>query len=171
MYFLRLYLSGLCFRKYCSYFGLDEILSNAGALCYTFSGYALIGGARYMQFLTPAIYLPLILLGCEKILHEKKISLFALSVAYAALCNFYFLYMTSLFLVLYYIVRYISVYGIKKFSGIFKEIMICIGSYLLGVMLAAPILFPSICSFLNSARNTSDPKGSLLYVGNYLLNK
>lgn len=171
MYFLRLYLSGLCFRKYCSYLGVDRILSNAGALCYIFSGYSLIGGARYMQFLTPMIYLPLMLLGCEKIFREKKTLLFTFSVAYAALCNFYFLYMTSLFLLVYCIIRCVSIYGIKQMPKIFKVAVTSIGSYLLGILLAAPILFPSIDAYLNSCRNSSDPKGNLLYIENYLLNK
>ncbi len=171
MYFLRLYLSGLCFRKYCSYFGLDETLSNAGALSYIFSGYALIGGARYMQFLTPMIYLPLMLLGCERIFREKKTLLFTFSVAFAALCNFYFLYMTSLFLLVYCIVRCISIYGIKQMPEILKMAVISIGCYLLGIMLAAPILLPSINAYLNSCRNSPDLRGNLFYIGNYLLNK
>lgn len=158
MYFLRLYLSGLFFRKYSSYFGLDETLSTAGALCYVFSGYALIGGASYIQFLSPMMYLPLVLLGCEKILHENKTTMFTVSVAYAALCNFYFLYMTSLFLIIYFIVRSISIYGIRGIRKILNKVIICIASYLLGIMLAAPILFSSIDSFLNSYRNTMNLK-------------
>lgn len=171
MYFLRLYLAGLCFRKYCSYFGLDGILSNAGAMCYIFSGYALIGAARYIQFLSPMVYLPLMLLGCEMIFREKKTLLFTLSVTYAALCNFYFLYMSSLFLLVYCIIRCISIYGIRQMPKIFKAAIISIRCYLLGIMLAAPVLFPSLNAYLNSCRNSPDLRDSLLHIENYVLDK
>ena len=65
--------------------------------------------------------LNIMLLGCEKIYREKKTLLFTFSVAYAALCNFYFLYMTSLFLLVYCIIRCVSIYGIKQMPEIFTN--------------------------------------------------
>lgn len=168
MYFLRLYLAGLCFKKYCSYFKLDALLSTAGSLCYVFSGYAITGGAKYIQFLSPMIYLPLILLGIEKIFHDKKWLCLSLTAAYAAVCNFYFLYMVSLFLIPYCIVRCISIYGIKNPGEICKAIAGCIGACLLGIMLACPILLPSINALFDSLRKSADLRGILLNPDNYL---
>lgn len=171
IYFLKLYLSGICFRKYSSYMGLDGTLSCAGALCYVFSGYAVIGGARYTQFLTPMIYLPLILLGCEKIFREKKLLLMILSVAYAAVSTYYFLYMTSLFLIVYFVIRSLSIFGFKQIYMIFKNMFYCIVGYILGIMLAAPVLLPSVYAFLNSYRNTFNIYDILFNIDNYKFSK
>lgn len=171
MYFLRLYLAGMCFIKYSSYMGLGGTLSCAGALCYVFSGYAVIGGARYIQFLAPMIYLPLMLLGCEKIFRERKVLLLALTVAYAATCTFYFLYMASLFFGVYVIIRCLFIYGYRQIAMILKNMAYCISGYVLGILLAAPILLPSIDAFLNSYRSSISLQDILQEINNYIPNK
>ena len=169
LFILRLYLSGITFGKYCSYMKFDYVLSCAGAICYVFSGYALIGGMRYIQFLSAMIYLPLILLGCEKIFKDRKPLVLVLSVAYAAVVNFYFLYMIALFLCIYCLVRCFAIFGFKQIDSILKMILYSIGAFGIGIMLSALILLPSIWAFLNSYRNSMNLGDILFDFSNYLI--
>ncbi len=168
LYFLRLYLAGIAFYKYCDYMDLNRSYINMGVLCYLFYGYTLSGGSRYIQFLSPLIYFPLILLGCEKIFREQKSRILTFSVAYAALCNFYFLYMVSLALAVYCAVRLISRYGVYGYQEIIKKCLCCIGQYLLGIALSAPILLPSLTAFFGSLRTGVSPWDILFDIDNWM---
>jgi len=67
-YFLRLFLAAMAFRYFCRQFSSDPFYSDIGALIYIFSGFAMIGGAKYIEWLSVLIYFPLILAGCEKLI-------------------------------------------------------------------------------------------------------
>ncbi|MGN8707006.1 YfhO family protein [Bacillota bacterium HCP3S3_E9] len=120
---LRPYLAGLSFSAYAEYtigrkqlhgtgsctttgFGSFPIL--CGALCYVFSGTVLYLGMLHPFFVTPMIYLPLLLLGVEKVLRERKPRIFLVTVWLAALSNFYFFYMLALMTAVYALVRVIA---------------------------------------------------------------
>lgn len=152
MIILRLYLSGLAFMAYCHYMKLDELLAKIGALAYAFSAYALLGGLRYMEFLSPLIYLPLILYGCEKIWKEKKYVFLVLAVLYASLCNLYFLYMVGLYLVVYCMIRTWFIFGHNP-----KEMLLnclkCFLSALSGFIISLPISYWFIYGLLSSTRS------------------
>ena len=68
---LRLYLSGIGFIFYCKKMKQDLRISVIGALIYVFCGYSLCAGIRHPFFLTPMIYFPLVLIGCEKIFKKQ----------------------------------------------------------------------------------------------------
>lgn len=77
----------------------------AGALCYAFSGTVLYLGMLHPFFVTPMIYLPLLLLGVERVLREKRPRVLLISVWLAGLSNFYFFYMLALLTAGYAVVR------------------------------------------------------------------
>ncbi|MDO4648860.1 MAG: YfhO family protein [Eubacteriales bacterium] len=163
---VRFYLIGLTFSAYSLYMkdhseqpDLKNTLSSygilAGALVYTFCGFALYGGVRHPYFLNPMIYLPLVLLGVEKILDKKKPFLFSIGVFLSAVSNFYFFYMTVILTVLYVlwklIIRY-SENGMKKTLGLLSRIAMY---SLLGTLMSSLIFLPAVLGFLNSSRTAS----------------
>lgn len=152
VFFFRLYLSGISFIVYCKKVSIKTGGMLIGAMLYVFCGFAINGGMCYIEWLSVLFYFPLVLAGVESILKDKKnIWLFILSVWYAGMCGFYFLYMTSLVLALYCAVRVIAVYGVKQ---VIAKCLYLFGGYLLGIGIACPILFPTVRGFLNSERNT-----------------
>ena len=69
---LRMYCVGLAFVIYCKYTKKEEINTILGAIIYTFCGFILYAGIRHPYFTNAAIFLPLTLLGTEKLLKENK---------------------------------------------------------------------------------------------------
>lgn len=169
MFFLRLWLSGITFQYYCHFMRLDRLPSILGALCYIFCGFAIYGGAMYLEWLAVLIYFPLILTGIEKIFSEAgKPYMLIFSVAYGALCGFYYLYMVSLFLVVYCIIRLLAVWGIRNIKTILIKCFICLGWYMVGICLAAPIFIPAIVSYINSERAGSGVMNIVLNIHMYI---
>ena len=120
---LRPYLAGLSFSAYaeytisrkqlhgtgsCTTTGSGSFPILCGALCYVFSGTVLYLGMLHPFFVTPMIYLPLLLLGVEKVLRERKPRIFLVTVWLAALSNFYFFYMLAWMTAVYALVRVIA---------------------------------------------------------------
>lgn len=120
---LRPYLAGLSFSAYAEYMIGRKQIHGAGSctttssgsfpilcgsLCYVFSGTVLYLGMLHPFFVTPMIYLPLLLLGVEKVLRERKPRIFLVTVWLAALSNFYFFYMLALMTAVYALVRVIA---------------------------------------------------------------
>lgn len=120
---LRPYLAGLSFSAYAEYMigrkqlhGTGSCMTTGsgsfpilcGALCYVFSGTVLYLGMLHPFFVTPMIYLPLLLLGVEKVLRERKPRIFLVTVWLAALSNFYFFYMLAWMTAVYALVRVIA---------------------------------------------------------------
>lgn len=120
---LRPYLAGLSFSAYaeytigrkqlhgtgsCTTTGSGSFPILCGALCYVFSGTVLYLGMLHPFFVTPMIYLPLLFLGVEKVLRERKPRIFLVTVWLAALSNFYFFYMLAWMTAAYALVRVIA---------------------------------------------------------------
>ncbi len=195
---LRLYLAGFCFINFVLYtMGGDynqpatntvehtknllaRIKPNlwtahtgilAGTFTYVFCGYALYAAIRHPYFSNPMIYLPLILLGVEKVLREKKPLTLILSVFLSAVSNFYFFYAIVLLTVLYVLFRLSVLYaplrtseGIgKMLKNMFFAIIKIAGFALIGVAMSAVILLPVILLFMGDARSGSGYIYSGLY--------
>lgn len=164
MFLLRAYLGGICFIMYCRYMELggdkNKILSAlsviAGALIFVFSGFGFYGCMKFPEWGMVLIYFPLMLLGVEKYRKEQKPLTFILAILLAALCGFYFLYMCSLGIAIYIMIR--EFFSSEKIN-IWKSIKIC---FMLGVfygeglLLSAPFLIPAIKAFFGSKRNSGD---------------
>ena len=168
-YFLRIWLAGLSFQAYCREMRMDSYVSVLGSLAYAFCGFALYGGGRYIEWLSVLVYFPLFLLGTEKILKEKKkFWILVLSVTYGAFCGFYYLYMASLSLGIYWIIRLIAVYGIKQIKMVVLNGMSLAGSYLLGLGISAPVFLTSVSAFFNSERSGGGIGEVLFNIENYI---
>lgn len=150
---LRLYLAGISFFIFCRHHGYEEKRILPGALIYVFSFYSIVVSVLHPFFLNPLIYFPLILLGIDLILEERKPFVYIIFCALAAVTNFYFFYMLSILMVIYAVIRYVYMYGSTwKPAHLLKMIGTCVGCYLIALVLALPLFLPSARGVLGGGR-------------------
>ena len=176
---LRPYLAGLSFSAYAEYtIGRKQLHGTGsgtttgsgsfpilcGALCYVFSGTVLYLGMLHPFFVTPMIYLPLLLLGVEKVLRERKPRIFLVTVWLAALSNFYFFYMLALMTAVYALVRVIArTHGEQAI----RRLLQLLGYAAAGTMAAGAVLIPILVQFQSDPRNATSYGLPLFYEKEY----
>lgn len=149
---LRLYLSGLSFSYYCFQLKKDSKSTLVGALTYIFCGYVIFASVRHPYFINPMIYLPLLLLGTERILHNRSPKLFIIVLTISAISNFYFLYMLCLVVFIYAVIRFLFIYHFKVKLGI-KYFFKFVTNGVIALCMSAFILLPVIYFFFQTARS------------------
>lgn len=202
---LRPYLAGLSFSAYAEYMiGRKQIHGTGsctttssgsfpilcGSLCYVFSGTVLYLGMLHPFFVTPMIYLPLLLLGVEKVLRERKPRIFLVTVWLAALSNFYFFYMLALMTAVYALVRVIArtrgEQAIRNVGGgtaeagqthrrncaswipeAIRRLLQLLGYAAVGTMAAGAVLIPILVQFQSDPRNATSYGLPLFYEKEY----
>lgn len=152
---LKIYISGLAFIQYCKNRSDDTMGILAGTVVYITSGYVLVYGFLFPQFLNAMITLPILCAGIDNVIEKKKnISLYIIfSVAFQGVSNFYQLYMVLLFAGIYGLVEIIQ--KNKKASDAFCLILNLFFQVLWGIALCGIILLPAILAFLSSNRANS----------------
>jgi uncharacterized membrane protein YfhO/putative flippase GtrA len=170
MILLRLYLAGIAFSCLCFYTKKDigRYAVMAGAMTYVFCYWALLNVNRHPYFLNPMLYFPLIVLGIEKILQEKKKCLLTVAVFLAAVSNFYFFYVIVFLTVVYVAIRLLVKYK-KDFASMGKALLSIAGCSVLGTMMSFVILLPVIAAALGDARMDSGNSWHLIYPITYYL--
>lgn len=164
--FFRIYLAGITFSSYCFYHKNSKQATLLGALIYIFAGWTIYASMKHPYFANPMIYLPLILLGIDKIYRREKPYLFIWSVTLAAVSNFYFFYMLGIFMVLYAAFDYFAVFAEKKdrtVSCIIKWLAVFAGYSVIAVLLAAVVLLPVILPVFGTGRFQAENYVPLFY--------
>ncbi len=177
---LRPYLAGLAFTAYVRYTfpNIRRIPLLSGALSYSFCGTVLYLGMLHPFFVTPMIYFPLLLLGTERVLQERRPMVFMLSVWMAGISNFYFFYMLALLTAGYGVCRvafrvHRGNAGTRSVSGetsprtgwrrAASEIGRLLGYAVIGTMAAGAILVPVLVQFQSDPRGATEFSLSLFY--------
>ena len=167
MIMLRIYFAGIAFSMLCFETGKhSKIAVLSGALSYAFCYWAIFNVCRHPYFLNPLIYFPLLILGVEKILKNKRPYMFIVAVFLAAVSNFYFFYMLAILTALYAIIRLIFIYK-KEIKKIFAFLLKLASSAIVGVLMSAVILLPMIYIFLSDSRLSSGYTVDLFYPLSY----
>ena len=122
----RIYLAGLSFSWCCRKKGRSWSVALIGALVYAFSGYILHVAVKHPFFVIPMIFLPLAVVGVDRALEDKKLTLLIFVTFFTALNGFYFFYMNTIFLGIYALIRMICQ---KK---LFVRCWRCIAAYVMG---------------------------------------
>ncbi|MDR0823195.1 MAG: YfhO family protein, partial [Endomicrobium sp.] len=166
----RLYFAGLFFMAYCFKMKTDYMPALIAAFIYVFSGFTFVGSLWLITgFMSAMIYLPMTLIGLEKILQGEKPHFFIISVFIALITNFYLFYMLSCFIFLYFIVRapfvfrehspnspiLVQVKAFFKGAGLKNSlkcfIRFCI-NYAIGCFMACIIFIPDFFLLIHSTR-------------------
>lgn len=149
---LRIYLAGAAFSLYCLYHKNRPFPVLLGAMIYISSQWILATGFNHPYFLNPCIYLPLILLGVDKIYAEKKPLLYIGAIAVAGMSNFYFFYMLGIITVIYAVFRYFMIYRRCDLKIIGKLLGRFFLYTLAGLLLACAVLLPVVMTVLGTER-------------------
>ena len=160
---VRMYLAGLAF----SAFAIGRRIRNipallSGAMVYVFCGYALMAGVKHPYFITPMIYLPLIILGVHIYLEKRRPFLYIISAAGAALSNFYFLYMIVIVTAVYILFTLVESYR-NDIKGLIKSAAGLILSSVLAAAMSAVILLPVLSGFFGDSRTGAGPVIRMFY--------
>ncbi len=171
MIVLRMYLAGITFIMYARKMKKRSYGTVIGALVYVFSGFCFRLGLRHPFFINPMIYFPLLCLGIEKIYQRERPYVFIFAVCVSAMSNYYFLYMLTIFAVIYAWIRFYKYSEENKIKTFFLTILKFGMYYTLGIAMAAVILLPSVIGFLGNGRygNGVDWKSLIVYPGKYYL--
>lgn len=121
-----------------------------GGILYAFSSFDLYN--IFFQFQDNFIWFPLLLVGLEEAVINKRRGLFALMVALNALANYFFFIGECIFLVIYFIVRFAMD---KRFRVGLKDFAFLAFESVVGVMIAGVLFIPSIYQVLDVPRSTN----------------
>lgn len=122
-----------------------------GGLLYAFSGYSMYN-IFFNHFHEAIVFFPLLLIGLEEAVVNKRRGALAVAVAINAFVNYFFFIGECIFLVLYFAARLI---GDRRFRVNFRDVM-CLGfESICGVLIAGVLFVPSIFQVLDVPRSTS----------------
>ena len=121
-----------------------------GALIYAFSGYA-VYNVFFNHFHEAIIYFPLLLLSMELFVTENKRGVFAITVFFCALSNYYFFFGMAIFCILYFAVKVIS----KSWQITWARFGFLALEAVLGAAMAMAILLPTYFTVIGNDRATS----------------
>ena len=175
---LRFYLAGLAFSAY-AYASPSFIYAHqekegvfpawqnvlSGSLVYVFSGYMLIRVTNHPTYAAPFIVLPLLLLGMERVVAEKGNLLFIFSVFLGFWSNYYFMYICSIALLVYALLRYPEIVGKHRLRAFPRYAGRLILLYLVGLMMSMATFLPAMLRYRGSYRlsQTSEMQSLWLY--------
>ncbi|WP_174728992.1 YfhO family protein [Mesobacillus harenae] len=115
-----------------------------------------------IMWLDGVVFLPVILLGIEKLLKNNDIRLLTLSLALVFIANFYISYMTGLFAAIYFIYRLIiSQPSIKLFL---KKGVFFFASVFLAAGLASILILPTYMALQNSPNSPLSPDTNFIFL-------
>ena len=146
-------LAAFAMRTFLKYMGVNERESRIFGLVYAFAGW----NSYYLwfnHFMEVAVLFPLIFLGIEKVLKEKKVKTLIFALALMGFANYFFLVTASILGVIYAVFRYFQLF--PKIKGLDKLTVIGLGftAFLLGILASSVVLFPSLSIALSSDRVT-----------------
>lgn len=124
-----------------------------GAYLYAFSGYQMVS-LVFNTFHDITALFPFLILAFDMLILENKKAFFAFMVGLVALTNYFFFVGTAFFIVIYYIIKCVK----KEFVFSVRKFLLIVFETVLGVGIAAVILFPTF-KVLSSA----DRVGNILY--------
>ena len=110
-----------------------------GTLIYIFAGWTIYAAMKHPYFSNPMIYLPLVLMGIDKIYKREKPWLFIWATAVSAMSNFYFFYMICIFMFIYAAFRYFGIFSERSVKDVLGWLVKFIGYYAVALMIAAVI--------------------------------
>lgn len=161
--FVKGAVGALCMRSFLRYRGVSETTSRIGATAFAFCGFInfMVG---FPSVVSAAIIVPLLLLGIEKVLKEKKPNTLVFAVFLAGIICFFYLVIYCIFGVLYALWRYFMTIKTRKVKDNWLVIAYGVGAFALGLCLCSFVLLPSLRETSLSGRTTSIGTAYLNYL-------
>ena len=165
--FLRLYLAGLAFSVLAFRFSCEGSAVLIGSIVYLFCGYVFELGIVHPIYISPMIVMPLLLVGAEYMMDRKRKHSFALlsiMVYLGFTSNYYFMYINSVALLIYVLIRFGAVYRENRVKNFFILFVRMVSAYLVGLMMAMITLLPTLKRYFDSYRSQSMAQNTNLLV-------
>ena len=162
MSLVRYFLAGLSMSAMLIYFKKSWLSSYSASLAYAFSCYALYAGTRHFQFITPLILMPLMVVAMERLIRHGKWYMMTIMVTWSLLCSYYFLYMNTIALGVYFVCRILFTRKYRNLRTFFGRGLTIVGAYVLGTMMGIISIITSFGGYLGSARSEGGKLARLL---------
>ena len=158
---LKILTAGLAFYWFLSQFPFSYQARLVASYVYGLNGFLLVWGQHY-QFGTAVVYLPLLLMFCEKFIQKKKgRGFFPIMVFLCGIYSVYFTYMCLAATGLYLLVRVLMVENLTPVDRLKKFFTGCL-EMILGAGMSLVVFLPMAEVLLHvSSRLDSDGKGLL----------
>lgn len=170
---LKIGTCGFTMFKLLDYKSRDNKLSSLiFSLCYSLMAFV-VNNYFCIMWLDVVYLAPLVILGLEKLVNEKKCMLYMISLFLTLICNFVLGYMVCLFSVIYFIYLIINKYEKKDKKIILEDIKRFIISSILAGTSASIIIIPTIISLTKTSRGYAPDLATIsgvikrLFVGSY----
>jgi uncharacterized membrane protein YfhO len=143
--------AGLVMRVYLKYFGLSEKTARLFGLVYAYCGW-ITYYLWFNHFMEVAIVFPLIMLGIEKLLKEKRPWLLSFAIFLMGITNYFFLVSSAIAGVMYALFRYFQLAPKKNWEDRFQIAAFGLLSFAVGIVMSALVFWPSIVVATTSNR-------------------
>lgn len=146
----RTYLAGICASLLFRYKSVSGEYILPASMIYVLYGFILVNEVKQPVFSPMYIFLPVILLGLEKLMKEKKGLLFSLSLGLFFSLSVWETYFISLGVVMYFLMLMLEYKpDVKRFFGYFGR---TVKYYLLGIGLGMPLGLPVVLELIGTPR-------------------
>ncbi len=150
MEIIKIFLTGIIFFKFLKELKLSNYSSLLFSFLFAFSGFVILGGC-WTIFSLEALYAAVILYGFERWLNYNKFAWLVIGITLMAFLQPFFLFMYTILLAAYAIVRYHDVNG-KDNKAFLIFVLKTIGLASIGVFMSSYQLFADLLQYTESPR-------------------
>ncbi|WP_028983628.1 YfhO family protein [Sporolactobacillus terrae] len=147
MFLLKYCIAGVTAYGYMRRYVTDSRYAIIGALLYAFSGFSAVN-LMFNHFHDVVAFFPLLLAGFDRLVSDRKKGWFAAAVALNATLNFFFFIGEVVFLIVYYLLRYVC----EDWRQSLCRLPRIIWEGLLGIGMACLLFLPAILFTLQNPR-------------------
>ena len=148
---VKLMCTGLLFRWYLKYMGCKEFAARLGGMAYAFVGWMAFY-LWYNNYQDTLVFFPLVLLGVEKIIREKKPWLCALGIFVITISNYVLMISYIIAAFLYAGFRYLQTIRTRNVKDNLLVILYGFLGFAFGLLLAGSVLIPAFAATINSPK-------------------
>lgn len=148
---IKMALAGITFRLYLKNLGVEEKTARLFSIAYAFCGWNLY----YMwfnHFMEVVVMFPLVLLGIDKVLKERKPFTLMISLFVLGLANYFFLVVACFAGVMYAGFRFFQTIKTRNVKENFASIGLGVFAFATGLMMCAFVLLPCLNAVTEAGR-------------------
>ncbi|PYZ95877.1 hypothetical protein CR205_15965 [Alteribacter lacisalsi] len=164
MLLLKIMLAGFLWYHYMRSLKIQGYAAVLASVVYAYCGWMVYLNIRYMFWTTVFVFLPILLMSMDRGVKEKRYLLFAFMVFTIALTNFYFFYMITIMILMYFLFRFFITPMTGRLKAFFVQAGWFLLYYMLGLVMASVVFLPAAYTVLTNVRiDTVIPDFFLIY--------
>lgn len=156
---LKVLVTGVLFYCFIKYYLFDNLTNIILTMLYAFNSYLLVWGQHY-GFASMFVYFTFVLFALERYINTNRYILLIFAIASFLANSIYFVFMAVFLYVPYF---YFRLHFLKKLTKPIQQTVIVVIIFIIGLLLSAFSLYPSVIDMLNSPRVSSSFSGIRLF--------